>query len=415
MNIKEVKRKRAMLLHYVGEEVCDIFETLQDTGDIFNDAQIKLTEYFAPKKATEFQVYQFRQISQESGESIDAFTTKLRQQSSRCDFVNPEKAIKSQIIQGCCSSKLRRRALREEISLDNLLQLARSMEIADTQAEVIEKRNQRDTGMSEEVHKLNKQPKRASSGKTNLDFIIIIERRLQFRQYVETVEEIFPIQKKGHVRLKGKSVITAKRLDILQNGIGKCKNVKIKLHIDTDVQPVSQPHRRIPFHVRKQVEKEIKRLGDLDIIEKVSGPTPWVSPIVVAPKPKNPGEIRLCVDMRQANKAIQRERHITPTIDDLIVDLNGSKVFSKLDLNAGYHQLELDDDSRNITTFTPHVGLRRYKSLSFGVSSAAEIFQNTPRTVLEGLNGVRNVSNDIIVYGKARHKLESCVRATRGE
>jgi hypothetical protein len=65
------------------------------------------------------------------------------------------------------------------------------------------------------------------------------------------------------------------------------------------------------------------------------------------------------------------------TLDDMILDLNGSKVFSKMDLRNGYQQLELSDDSRNITTFTTHVGLRRYKRLSFGVSSAAEIFQNT--------------------------------------
>ena len=48
--------------------------------------------------------------------------------------------------------------------------------------------------------------------------------------------------------------------------------------------------------------------------------------------------------MRVANQAIQREQHITPTIDDLISDLNGATVFSKLDLNQGYHQLELDPE-----------------------------------------------------------------------
>ena len=68
--------------------------------------------------------------------------------------------------------------------------------------------------------------------------------------------------------------------------------------------------------------------------------------------------------MRRANTAIQRERHVTPTIDDMILDLNGSKVFSKLDLNAGYHQL------------------------------------NTISTALEGLQGVRNISDDIIVFGQ---------------
>jgi hypothetical protein len=135
------------------------------------------------------------------------------------------------------------------------------------------------------------------------------------------------------------------------------------------------------------------------MIERVDGPAPWVSPIGVAPKPKNPNEIRLCVDMRLPNKAILRSRHITPTLDDMILDLNGAKVFSKCDLKNGYHQLELSKESRNITTFTTHVGLRRQERLSFGISSAAEIFQNTPRSALEGLDGVRDISNDIIVFG----------------
>jgi hypothetical protein len=183
-------------------------------------------------------------------------------------------------------------------------------------------------------------------------------------------------------------------------GIGKLKDVKVKIHVDENVKPVIQPHRRIPFHIRKQVEAELDRLEKLDIIEKVDGPTPWVSPIVAAPKPKNPNEIRLCVDMRESNKVILRSRHITPTLDDMILDLNGSKVFSKMEIRNGYHQLELSEDSRNITTFTAHVGLRRYKRLSFGVSSAAEIFQNTLSNVLKGLDGVRNIADDIIVFGR---------------
>ena len=153
----------------------------------------------------------------------------------------------------------------------------------------------------------------------------------------------------------------------LFTGIGKLKDFQVKLHIDTNVQPTCQPHRRVPFHVRQKVEKELQKLEDDDVIEKVTGPTPWVSPIVTPPKPKDPDKVRICVDMRQANTAIQRERHITPTMDDVIHELNGAKVFSKLDLNAGYHQLELHPASRYITTFTTHLGLRRYKRLNFGI------------------------------------------------
>ena len=68
----------------------------------------------------------------------------------------------------------------------------------------------------------------------------------------------------------------------------------------------------------------------------------WVSPIIV-PK-RNSDEIRLSVDMTQANKAIKRVRHFIPILDELRYDLNGAKVFSKLDLNKEFHQLELDED-----------------------------------------------------------------------
>lgn len=149
-----------------------------------------------------------------------------------------------------------------------------------------------------------------------------------------------------------------------------------------------------------QLENELLRLEKLDIIEKVDGPTPWVSPIVLVPK-KN-GEVRLCVDMRRPNAAIERVHHVTPTIDDIISAVNGSKVFSKLDLNEGCHQLELECASRSITTFSTHVGLRRYKRLNFGINSAAEVFQNENRQVLVNIPNVINVSDDILIYAKSQ-------------
>ena len=61
-------------------------------------------------------------------------------------------------------------------------------------------------------------------------------------------------------------------------------------------------------------------------------------------------------------------------------------------------------NSRNVTTFTTHVGLHRYKRLNFGINGAAEIFQNTISTALEGLEGVRNINDDIIVYGRNQNE-----------
>jgi hypothetical protein len=127
------------------------------------------------------------------------------------------------------------------------------------------------------------------------------------------------------------------------DGIGKMKGVQVKLHINTDIKPVEQRTRRVPFHIRSQVDDELHRLEKLDIIEQVEGATPWVSPIVVVHKKTG---VRICIDSREVNKTIERERHHVPTIEDLIVDLNGAKFFSKIDLNKGYHQLELASESR---------------------------------------------------------------------
>jgi hypothetical protein len=126
--------------------------------------------------------------------------------------------------------------------------------------------------------------------------------------------------------------------------------------------------------------------------------------------------------MRQANEAIKRVRHPIPTVDDVRFELSGAKYFSKLDLSQAYHvhQLELDPKSRHITTVSTHIGLYRYKRLNYGTSAAAEIFQYTLQTQLQGLIGVKNIADDIIVYGSTRKKhdenLDKCLQrlTTRG-
>ena len=78
-------------------------------------------------------------------------------------------------------------------------------------------------------------------------------------------------------------------------------------------------------------------------------PTTWISPVAVTPEPS--GYIRLCVDMRRASEAIVLEMLPIPTVDEVLECLNGSTVFSKLDLRWGFHQIELEDYSRDIISF----------------------------------------------------------------
>ena len=196
----------------------------------------------------------------------------------------------------------------------------------------------------------------------------------------------------------------------LFTGLGKLKDYQVKLHIDDSVQPIAQTHRRIPFHVRHDLEKQLEADESLGVIERPTGPTPWVSPVVCVPK-KN-GKMRVCVDMRRANVAIKRERHTTPTITEIMNDLNGATVFSKLDLNQGYNQLELEPTSRYITTFTTHVGLRQFTRLNFGICSAAEVFQEAIRQTLSGIPGAINLSDDILVFGKTQAEHNANLKAT---
>ena len=193
------------------------------------------------------------------------------------------------------------------------------------------------------------------------------------------------------------------------NGIGRLKGVEVKLHIHQSVPPVAQRARRIPFHMRKKVARELDQLEQQGIIEKVDGPTPWVSPLVITPKKS--GDVRICVDMRMANRAINRERHPTPTIDDLIHTLNGATVFSKLDLRAGYHQLTLAPESRYITTFATHKGLRRYARLNFGTNSASEIFQMVINELIRDIPEALNISDDVIVFGKTQAEHDAALQA----
>ena len=108
------------------------------------------------------------------------------------------------------------------------------------------------------------------------------------------------------------------------------KDFQLSIPIDPEVQPIAQTTRRVPYHLRDKLSDKLDELVELDIIEKVSGLSSWVSPVVVVRKPS--GEIRLCVDMRQANRAVKRERYPIPTIDEVLQDLNQRKFFSKLDL-----------------------------------------------------------------------------------
>ena len=104
----------------------------------------------------------------------------------------------------------------------------------------------------------------------------------------------------------------------LFNRVGLLKCYELKVNVITSVKPVAQPIRRIPLGVREKVEKKLDELLACGIIEEVpEGPTSWVSPLVVAPKPD--GDVTICIDMRCANQEIIRDQPI-PTVKEVLQD-----------------------------------------------------------------------------------------------
>ena len=92
----------------------------------------------------------------------------------------------------------------------------------------------------------------------------------------------------------------------------------------------------------------------------------------------------MCGDYKQANKAVKRERHSIPTVEELMDNMDGAVKYSKVDLKAGYHQMiPFAENSRSITTFTTHQGLFRYERLPFGINAASEVFQNAIQIAIQ--------------------------------
>lgn len=116
------------------------------------------------------------------------------------------------------------------------------------------------------------------------------------------------------------------------------------------------------------MNEKVGELKKLSVIEKVDTPTSWINPLFAVEKPT--GDIRICLDMRQATQAIQREKHPIPTVEETLQEISSAKVFTKLNLNMAYHQIELEPDSRDINNFTAPIGLYQYTRLLFGVNMA---------------------------------------------
>ena len=173
--------------------------------------------------------------------------------------------------------------------------------------------------------------------------------------------------------------------------------------IDTkDAKPIKQNPRRLPFHLRSEIEKTVNELIESHVI--VPSKSNWASNIV--PVRKKDGTIRVCVDFRDLNDRTVKDCYPVPRIDDTIDKFNEIKEFSTLDCFAGYYQVLLHESDRHKTAFTTPFGLFEYVRMPFGLCNAPATFQRLMDQVLNGLIGSFCLVylDDVIVYSKTKRE-----------
>jgi len=184
----------------------------------------------------------------------------------------------------------------------------------------------------------------------------------------------------------------------LFSGLGTFKG-EYTINLKPDAQPFSLfTPRNVPIPLREKVSQELQRMESLGVISKVTEPTPWCAAMVVVPKPS--GSVRICVDFRPLNGSVMREIHPMPKVDVTLAQLNGAKVFSKLDTNSGFWQVPLAKESRLLTTFITPQGRFCFNKLPFGITSAPEHFQRRMSEILDDIPGVVCHVDDVLVSGK---------------
>lgn len=155
-------------MHAAGTDVQDIFDTLENTGEDFHAAIRALMTYFEPKQNVAYQRHVFSQITQETGETIDNFVTRIKTVAKTCDYGTLfNDMIRDQVIDKCRSNQLRRRLLREpDLDLDKAMNIARASEASEKQAIQMENVNSNHipsgAGSNASVHAIKTKQQRPS-------------------------------------------------------------------------------------------------------------------------------------------------------------------------------------------------------------------------------------------------------------
>ncbi|GJU06512.1 putative reverse transcriptase domain-containing protein [Tanacetum coccineum] len=163
------------------------------------------------------------------------------------------------------------------------------------------------------------------------------------------------------------------------SGLPPTRQVEFQINLISGAALVAHaPYRLAPSEM-KELSDQLKELSDKGFIRPSS--SPWGAPVLFVKK--KDGSFRMCIDYRELNKLTVKNRYPLPRIDDLFDQLQGSSVYSKIDLRSGYHQLRVRKEDILKTTFRTQYGHYEFQVMPFGLTNASTEHEEHLKAILE--------------------------------
>ncbi|GJS73830.1 putative reverse transcriptase domain-containing protein, partial [Tanacetum coccineum] len=187
-------------------------------------------------------------------------------------------------------------------------------------------------------------------------------------------------------------------------GLPPTRQVEFQIDLVPGAAPVARaPYRLAPSEM-KELSEQLKELSDKGFIRPSS--SPWGAPVLFVKK--KDGSFRMCIDYRELNKLTVKNRYPLPRIDDLFDQLQGSSVYSKIDLRSGYHQLRVREEDIPKTAFRTRYGHYEFQVMPFGLTNAPAVFMDLMNRVCKPYldKFVIVFIDDILIYSKNKKEHE---------